>query len=172
MTWVIVFGATALALALYFYITKRPRVSAETKLAITKYENFGHDFSIADLVTSILKKAEKPPFTNWTWNTFLANAGKYGEERMLRVQLNSQLDSKKATYCEISLEESNDYRYNSKYSDVYIESKGIHKARHYDDKTVKELIAEDIKNAARGAGLEFQREFKDTEFGSDLSGVV
>jgi hypothetical protein len=174
MIWV--FIALAVLLGIWAFVhyrsNKKPSVSNDTNLAIIKYENFGHNFSIADLVNTELKKLERPEYTSWEWETFDYETKKTNEKR-LRIKLISLLDTEKKVSNAISLEQSSDYWIETSYSDAYIRRDGMISSRvSHNPRPVKEVVKDDLVDTAQRLIIKFKTDYKDTEFGSDLRGMV
>lgn len=172
MIWVFIGLAVLLGIwaFVHYRSNKKPSVSNETNLAIIKYENFGHNFSIADLVNTELKKIDKPEYTSWEWETF-THEGKTSEKR-LRIKLISLLDTEKKVSGTFSLEKSSDYWYDTPYSDAYIRNDGMVTSRYYSDAPVKDVVRKELVEKAQQLVIKFKTDYKDTEFGSDLNGVI
>jgi len=172
MIWVFIGLAILLGIwAFRRYRSKKPSVSNETNLAIIKYENFGHNFSIADLVNTELKKLERPEYTSWEWETFTYETKSENEKR-LRIKLISLLDTEKKVSGTFSLEKSNDYWYDTPYSDAYIRNDGIVASRYYNDAPVQDVVQKELVETAQKLVIKFKTDYKDTEFGSDLRGMI
>lgn len=173
MIWVFIGLAILLGIwAFRRYRSKKPSISNNTNLAIIKYDNFGHNFSIADLVNTELKKLERPEYTSWEWETFTYET-EYANVKHLRIKLISLLDTEKKVSGSISLEKSNDYWIEDSYSDAYIRNDGMISSRVNSYLSpVRDIVKKDLVDTAQNLIIKFKTEYKDTEFGSDLSGVV
>lgn len=172
MIWVFIGLAILLGVwAFRRYRSKKPSISNDTNLAIIKYENFGHNFSIADLVNTELKKLDRPEYTSWEWETFTYETKNENEKR-LRIKLISLLDTEKKVSSAISLEKSNYYWYDTPYSDAYIRNYGMVTSRCYSDAPVRDVVRKELVETAQNLIIKFKTDYKDTEFGSDLNGVI
>ncbi|AOZ63609.1 hypothetical protein SEA_WEASELS2_19 [Rhodococcus phage Weasels2] len=147
-----------------------PRISKE-QLAVLKYENFGHNFSIADLIAETLIVRMRPPLTTIEWETYDEKFGKETEKR-LRVKIVSQTDTECFTEFNISLERPGNSRYGT-YAEAY-QKNGF---MFYDkDKestnTPRECIVQNLVKPYDKATVEFANKYKSQIYGSDLNGAL
>lgn len=146
-----------------------PKISKE-QLAVLKYENFGHNFSIADLIAETLIVRTRPPLTNIEWETYDEKRG-YETEKRLRIKIVSQLNSEHTTECDLSLERPHNSDYGT-YAEAY-QKNGYTFCKKKETKyTPRQCIIDHITKRYDKAAQEFAKKYKSQIYGSDLNGAL
>lgn len=147
-----------------------PKISKE-QLAVLKYENFGHNFSIADLIAETLIVRMRPPLTNIEWETY-DNKFRSETEKRLRVKIVSQMDPECFTEFDISLERPGNSRYGT-YAEAYQKDGFMFYDRDKESTfTPRDCIMQNLIKPYDKATIEFSKKYKSQIYGSDLNGAL
>lgn len=144
---------------------------SKEKLEILRYENFGHSFSLADLISETLSSKYRPPMTNIVWETYDAKQVRYGVQsgKMLRIKIVSVLEADNFTESSFSLERPINTDYGD-YAKAYLNNGYLFFKGKESSLTPKVAVKNHIKKAFTKAIEEFENKYK--SYGSDLNGVL